>query len=237
MQQPTLTIEIFSDVVCPFCYIGKRQLEAALSQFDHKDQVKIQWKSFQLDPSLHENQGVSLYESLSARKGWSMAQTVQISNQVTSMAAQSGLGFHFETAIPANSFNAHRLIHLAKKYDQQDQMKEQLLNAYFVDGKDIDDQETLIKLGLEVGLPAHAIKEMFEQDTMKTEVEADLQEAQAVGIKGVPFFIFDRKYVVSGAQGAEIFGKALKATYDAILAPEAELVGDEGQVCTPDSDC
>lgn len=235
MESTSITIEIFSDIVCPFCYIGKRQLEEALQDFEYKDQVHIEWKSFQLDPSIQEQAGVSLYESLSERKGWSMAQTVQISNQVATMAAGSGLGLNFAETVPANSFRAHQLLHLAKAYHLQDAMKERLFQAYFTDGDNLNNSSTLQVLGEAVGLPTHALQHMFSENDQATAVQQDLDEAKSLGISGVPFFIFDRKYAVSGAQGAAVFANALEKTLEAIHTGQVPVAEESG--CGAEGEC
>ncbi|HAD14941.1 MAG TPA: hypothetical protein DCF33_21140, partial [Saprospirales bacterium] len=154
---PKMTIEIWSDIVCPFCYIGKRKLEQALAQTPQKDQVKIVWKSFQLDPVAPSNGGDYL-KNLSERKGWDMAQTRQIAQQVTDMAAGVGLEYHFEKAVSANSFDAHRLAHLAAKYGLQNEAEEALFKAHFSEGKNIADFQTLLEIGSAIGLDSNELK-------------------------------------------------------------------------------
>lgn len=233
MIPKTLKIEIWSDIACPFCYIGKHQLEKAIESSGHQDQVKIEWKSFQLDPSLQPEEGQSLYESLAERKGWSMPQTIQISQQVAAMANKEGLQLNFEKVMPANTFNAHRLLQLAKKYGLQNQAKEALMHAYFTEGKNLNAPQILQELGVAVGIPAKEIEQLWADPNFSgTEVMADIQEAQALGVRGVPFFVFDRKYAVSGAQGLAAFEQVLQKTFSAMAESGMEEVAEGGDTCS-----
>ena len=209
-----LKIQIWSDVMCPFCYIGKRKLEDALSQFENKDAVAIEWKSFQLDASFVATPGETVIDHLAEkyRKDTDWAETM-IKN-MTQNAKASGLDFHFEKAILANSFHAHRLLHLAKKYNLSNELEELLFKAYLTDGKNVNDLSTLTNLGLEVGLKKEEIENMLNSDLYTKEVIQDQEEAQAIGVTGVPFFVFDKKYAVSGAQQPETFLKTLEKAWE-----------------------
>ncbi len=208
-----MKIEIWSDIVCPFCYIGKRKMEKALEKFPHRDEVEIEWKSFLLNPDQVSDPSLNSLEYLSKAKGWSMDQTRQITAQVVDMAKAEGLDYHMEQTVVANSKNGHRLIHLAKKYRKGDEMKERLLKAYFVDGLNIDDQETLTKLGLEVGLDKEEIKKLLESKLYEDAVDQDIYESRLIGVSGVPFFVFDRKFGISGAQPDEVFDQTLEKAW------------------------
>ncbi|QKJ62227.1 DsbA family protein [Flavobacterium sp. M31R6] len=209
-----LKIQIWSDVMCPFCYIGKRKIEEALNQFENKNSVAIEWKSFQLDPSFVATPNESIVDHLAEkyRKNSDWAQTM-IDN-MTENAKKSGLDFHFEKAILANSLNAHRLLHLAKKHNLSNELEELLFKAYLTDGKDVNDLKTLESLGLEVGLEKEAIENVLNTDLYANEVRQDQEEAQAIGVTGVPFFVFDNKYAVSGAQPTDVFLKTLEKTWE-----------------------
>jgi predicted DsbA family dithiol-disulfide isomerase len=209
-----LKIQIWSDVMCPFCYIGKRKLEDALSQFENKDAVTIEWKSFQLDASFVATPGETVVDHLAEkyRKDTDWAETMV--ENVTQNAKASGLNFHFEKAILANSFHAHRLLHLAKKHHLSNELKELLFKAYLTDGKDVNNLSTLKELGLEVGLENDAIEQVLHSDAYAKEVKQDQEEAQAIGVTGVPFFVFDNKYAVSGAQQPETFLKTLEKAWE-----------------------
>lgn len=202
-----MKIEIWSDINCPFCYIGKRHLEKALKIFS-KD-VDIEWKSFELDPHTHPPKGSDQMELLARKYGKDRAWAVQMNENMTAMAKESGLDFHMEKVVPANSFNAHRLIHLAKKHDLQGEMKEKLLSAKFVEGKDIGDVSVLTNLAQEVGIPPHVVTHLFETEEFSADVRADEEMAGALGVQGVPFFVFNKKVAISGAQPVETFLEVL----------------------------
>jgi predicted DsbA family dithiol-disulfide isomerase len=196
-----MKIEIWSDINCPFCYIGKRHLEKALQSFSGK--VEIEWKSFELDPVSHPPKGSDQMELLARKYGKDRAWAVKMNENMTAMAREAGLEFHMDKIVPANSFNAHRLIHLAKKHYKQDEMKERLLAAKFVEGMDIDEPEVLTQIAQELALPALG-SEDFAKD-----VRADEEMARTLGISGVPFFVFDQKVALSGAQPVEVFLEVL----------------------------
>lgn len=204
-----MKVEIWSDVVCPWCYIGKRRFEAALANFKHRDQVEISWKSYQLDPHAPENSEKTLNEMLADKYGMSLQKAAEANQRVTGLAELEGLDYHLELAHPSNTFDAHRLIHLAASHSLQGEMKERLLQAYFTEGQRIGDIETLVKLAEETGLDANEARTVLQSDTYTEEVTADLNEARTLGITGVPFFVIDEKYGISGAQPTELFAKAL----------------------------
>jgi predicted DsbA family dithiol-disulfide isomerase len=209
-----MKIEIWSDIVCPFCYIGKRKFENALAQFPHKDQVEVVWHSFQLDPELKHVPGKSMNEVLAEKKGWSLEQTRQMNRQVTAMAQEVGLNYNLDEAIPANTFNAHRLTHLAAQHNLQDQAEERLFIAFFTEGKNIGDPEVLLQIGTEIGLPEEEVRQMLQGDVYADVVQQDSYEAQQLGIRGVPFFVINRKYGVSGAQPSELFLQTLNKVWE-----------------------
>jgi predicted DsbA family dithiol-disulfide isomerase len=229
-----MKIEIWSDIVCPFCYIGKTNFENALQKFEHKNEVEIIWKSFQLNPDLKTDLNKTTYQSLSESKGWSVEQTKQITQQVTAMAAQSGLQLNFDKAVVANTFKAHQLIHLAAKYHKQNEMKTTLLKAYFTDGKNIDDIKELKKLGNSIGLNETEIENIYQQNLYTDSVNANINEASKMGINGVPFFLFEEKWSVSGAQSSEIFLKALQHAWD---KSEKKFKSKQNVSCTPNGAC
>lgn len=209
-----MKVEIWSDVMCPFCYIGKRKFENALKQFSNSGNVEIEWKSFQLSPHMKTAPDKSVHQFLSEHKGISLAQATSLNDRVTEMARQVGLDYRFDKAVPANSFKAHRFTHFAKKKDVQGKAEEALFNAYFTEGKNIDDTITLMKLGEEIGLDPLETKQVLESDEYSNEVRHDIHEAREIGVNGVPFFVFNRRYAVSGAQDPEAFLQVLKKSYD-----------------------
>lgn len=235
-----MKIEIWSDVVCPFCYIGKRKLEKALEKFTHKDKVELEWKSFQLNPDQVTNPGLNTLEHLAQSKGWSMAQTRQITSNVEEMAKEEGLDFDFEKAVVANTKRAHQLIHLAKESGKQDEMKERLLKAYFSEGKNVDDLKTLIDLGKEIGIEEEKIKVTLESNTLEEAVDQDIYESRLIGVRGVPFFVLDRKFGISGAQPDEVFDQTLEKAWAEFAKnnPVLEIMsGTEGGSCDFEGNC
>ena len=212
-EKNKMKVEIWSDVMCPFCYIGKRKFEAALNQFPEKENVQLIWKSFQLSPDMKTDPGKNINQFLAAHKGITLQEAKRMNDHVTQLAAKVGLVYDFDKAIVANSFNAHRLVHFAKHHGKQNEAEEQLFKAYFTDGKNTDDKTTLIQLGTEIGLDATALKTVLETDKYAEDVKADIQEAHQIGVRGVPFFVFDRKYAVSGAQESPVFLQTLEKSF------------------------
>src|SRR3954469_7391036 len=168
-----MKVEIWSDFICPFCYIGKRKFENALKLFPNKDDIRIQWRSFQLDPDLKTGTNKNLYEYLAEKKGWALDYSEDIHNKMTATAREEGLEYNFDKAIPANTFNAHRLSHLAAKYNVQDAAEERLFAAYFTEGKNIDDKKALVQLGIDAGIPESEVRAMLESDLLTDEVYQD----------------------------------------------------------------
>lgn len=239
MQTQKMKVEIWSDVMCPFCYIGKRRLEQALSQFEHPADVEVEWKSFQLNPDQVTDPSISVNKMLAEKKGWTEEYARQANEYVTNMAKEAGLEYNMDKAIVANSFDAHRFAHYAKEKGKGDAAEEALFKAYFTDGKNTADHEVLASLGESIGLSAAEIKEMLAGEQYSHDVQQDIAEAQMIGVSGVPFFVLDRKYAVSGAQPVETFLGALNKSWgewQQINQP-AKLTVTEGAVCRPDGTC
>ncbi|SDE26845.1 Predicted dithiol-disulfide isomerase, DsbA family [Mucilaginibacter pineti] len=234
-----MKIEIWSDVMCPFCYIGKRRFEEALVQFENRDQVEIEWKSFQLNPDMKTDPSVNITQYLADVKGWTLEYAREMNSHVTQMAAEVGLTYNFDTAVVANSFNAHRFSHLAKQHGLGDTAEEALFNAYFTRGLNIDDNDTLVQLGTEIGLDAEEIKQTLSSDTFAADVKHDIIEAQELGIRGVPFFVVNNKYGISGAQAVPVFTQTIETAFNEWQQenPKPSLTIIEGESCTPDGDC
>ena len=209
----SLQVEIWSDVVCPWCYIGKRRFEAALAAFEHRDEVEVRWRSFQLDPDAPQTSEKTIAEMLAGKYGMSLERAAAANAHVSKLAAQEGLEYHLELAHPANTFNAHRLIHFAEHYGLQDAMKERLMRAYFTEGQRVGEIETLVRLASEVGLDAEEARTVLAADTYADKVRADERKAHLLGITGVPFFVINEKYGISGAQPREVFAKALEQVW------------------------
>lgn len=209
-----LKIQIWSDVACPFCYIGKRRLEEALTNFEHNSNVELEWKSFQLNPDTNFPPGSDPVDYLANKYGRDRAWAISMHQNVTQQAKAVGLEYHLDKSVMANTLNAHRVSHLAKKHNLGNEFEEILFKAYFTKGLNIDDNETLMQLAAEAGLPIAETEEVLNSDAFKADVKQDVAEAQAIGVTGVPFFVFDNKYAVSGAQSPEIFLQTLQKTYE-----------------------
>ena len=206
-----MKVEIWSDVVCPWCYVGKRRFEAALARFPHAGEVDVEWKSFELDPGAKptaELRGTHA-EQLQAKFGRSRAEIDAMLDRVTRMAAGEGLDFRFDLNRGGNSFDAHRLLHLAKARGRQDAMKERLDRGTFTEGLAVSDHAELTALAVETGLDEAEVRDVLASDRYADAVRADEAEARALGISGVPFFVIDRRYGVSGAQPADLFVQGL----------------------------
>ena len=212
-----MKIEIWSDIMCPFCYIGKRHLEKALESFSGRDSVEITWKSYQLDPTIPMSfeEPVGVYECLADRKGWSFEQSVQMHERVVEMAASVGLEYNFDKAVVANSLYAHRVIQLAKEKGLDDAIEEIFFRAYFTEGRDLASVTELVALGEEVGLAEADIRAAIASEEYAYRVSQDIQEGVNLGVRGVPFFVFDRKYGISGAEPIQVFIDTLNQTQHA----------------------
>lgn len=204
-----MLVEVWSDIACPFCYIGKRRLQGALARFAQRNDVRVEWRSFQLQPQLVTDASRRINEYLATAKGMPMAQVEQMQARVQDMGAGEGITFAMDRVVVANTFNAHRLLQWAQSQGHGDAMKDRLLQAYFVEGANIDDAATLQTLAAEVGLDAARASGLLASDAFGDEVRRDVAEARQNRISGVPFFVFDQKYAISGAQPAELFDQAL----------------------------
>ena len=207
-----LSIEIWSDVVCPWCYVGKRRIETALAQFDHRDDVELRWRSFELDPYAPPEREHSSAEHLADKYGMSLEQAESSNAQMTELAASEGLEYHLDRTRGGNSFAAHRLIQRAVEDGLQDAMKERLMRAYFTEGEAIGDHDTLIRLAGEVGIDGEAA---LSDQQYADAVRGDEALAARIGIRGVPYFVLNRRYGVSGAQPPELLLQALDKAWPA----------------------
>lgn len=221
-MQP-MQIEVWSDVVCPWCYIGKRRFEAALANFEHRAQVKVVWRSFELDPQAPRSSEDTLHQMLAKKYGMSVEQAAAANRRVSVLAAQEGLDYHLDLAHPGNTFDAHRLIHYAASYGLQDAMKERLMRAYFTEGQPVGDLEVLIRLGAEVGLDTEQTRAVLTGGKYADAVAADQREAYLLGISSVPFFVINGKHGISGAQPVQLYQRALARAWSR-LAPHLATV-------------
>lgn len=208
-----MQVEMFSDVVCPWCYIGKRHLEQALESFPHADQVTVTYRSFQLDPTMEKMANGTMVDHLVKKYGVSPAEAAGMNERVTNVAAAAGLEYHLEKTHPANTIDAHRLLHFAAAHGKQQQLKERLLRAYFTEGQRVDDIEVLVACAAEVGLNADDVRTMLAGDEYRAEFDADVALARSFGVSGVPFFVIDRTYGISGAQPAAVIGATLEKAW------------------------
>jgi predicted DsbA family dithiol-disulfide isomerase len=232
-----MKVDIWSDVRCPFCYIGKRKFEKALEKFPHKNEIEVNWHSFELDPTLKTDPAVNAVEHIAEIKGISKEQAEGMHAYVTNAAKEIGLDFNFEKNVVANSFNAHRLIQLAKTKGLANEAEEALFKAHFTEGKNIDDKKALIEIGLAIGLTKDDVNEIFTSDAFAQEVNQDEMQAQSFGIRGVPFFILNNKYAVSGAQSPEVFSQALSQAWTEFEKEKQPLIITEGESCSADGNC
>jgi predicted DsbA family dithiol-disulfide isomerase len=232
-----MKIDIWSDVRCPFCYIGKRKFETALESFPAKDKVEVTWKSFQLDPALETRQGEDIFSYFTRAKGVSREQAEEMFSNVTGIAKEVGLEFNIPASVLANSFNAHRLIQLAKAKGLGSQSEEALFRIHFIEGKDINDKNTLLETGVSIGLDQSEVKAMLDSTAYTDEVRRDEEAAQAIGVRGVPFFVFNDKYAVSGAQSPETFLQVLEKSWSEYEPNKSNLQIIKGQSCDTDGEC
>ena len=205
-----MKVEIWSDVVCPWCYIGKRRFESALARFDGADDVEVEWRSFQLNPQHPAGAAEPLETHLARKMGIDEAQVRAMNDRVVALAAAEGLDYHFETYRVVNTFDAHRVLQLAKAHGLGTEAHERLLRAQLVEGELLEDPAALVRLAGEIGVPEEAARATLAGDAFTDEVRADLHAATELGITGVPFFVFDRAYGVSGAQAADMFLEVLE---------------------------
>lgn len=234
-----MKIEIWSDVMCPFCYIGKRHFEEALSKFSDKEHIDIEWKSFQLDPTMPDVVEESQEDYLVKRKGMSRDQIQGMLQNVTAMGKEAGLDFNFDQSIMVNSQKAHQLIQFAKSKGLGNEIEERLFQAYFTEGKNVADITTLTELGKEIGLDENELQVAFNDDKYLYQMKQDIQEAQNIGVRGVPFFVFDRKYGVSGAQPTEAFLETLNKSFGEWREKNPKTILDisKGQSCDINGNC
>lgn len=234
----SLKVEVWSDVVCPWCYIGKRRLEAALARFAHSHDVELVWRSFELDVSAPASAAAegTYAERLATKYGCSVLQAREMNDSMTATAATEGLDFRFDLARPGNTFDAHRLLHLALEHGQQDEFKERLDRATFTEGSPVSEHRALRALAAQVGLPEAEVDSVLTTDRFADAVRADEAQAQAYGISGVPFFVIDGRYAVSGAQPADAILQVLDTAWAersplTVVAQDGDAPSCEGDAC------
>ena len=221
-----MDVEIWSDIACPWCYIGKRRFEAALAQFEHSDDVRVTWRSFELDPSAPREREGDRIDRLADKYGIPVDRAREMDNAVTEAASGEGLDFHLDSARSGATFDGHRVIHLAGEHGLQDAMKERLLRAYFSEGELIGDTDTLVRLAVEVGLDEDEVRAMLATDRFSEEVRADERLAGQFGISAVPTFVVDRALGASGAHPPEALLGLLEQGW-ANRSPVSVIAGGE----------
>lgn len=234
-----MKVQIWSDVVCPWCYVGKRRFESALAQFPHRDAIELTWRSFELDPGAKPSsphRPGAYVEKLARKYGRTIPQAQQMLDQMTATAAGEGLNFRFDISRGGNTFDAHRLLHLALTHGLQDDLKEELDHATFTEGLAVSDHTELTKVAVAAGLDEGEVRDVLSSDRFADAVRADEAQAHAYGINGVPFFVIDDKYGVSGAQPAEQLLAVLnKAWSESDESSKLVVTGGSGEVCDDDS--
>ena len=210
-----MDIEIWSDIACPWCYVGKRRFEAALAAFEHRDEVAVTWRSFELDPEAPAQRTVDSATHLAEKYGMSRDEALARQRSLAEVAAGDGLDMRSDLARGGNTFDAHRLVQLAKANGVQDAMKERLMRAYHTEGETIGDTETLARLALEVGLPEDEVRDVLATDRYAADVREDERTAMSLGISAVPFFVVDRRMGAAGAHPAEALGELLRRGWEA----------------------
>lgn len=226
-----MDIEIWSDIACPWCYVGKRRFEAALEQFEHRDDVRVTWRSFELDPAAPAEREGDRATRLAEKYGMTVERAREMERHMTQTAAGEGLDFRFDIARSGATFDAHRLVHLAHEHDRQDAMKERLLRAYFTEGELMSDHETLVRLAVEVGLDGDEVRQMLTTDGYADEVREDERTAARFGISAVPTFVVDRALGASGAHPPEALLGLIREGWTR-RTPAPVIAG--GEACGPD---
>ncbi|MCS1352553.1 DsbA family oxidoreductase [Mechercharimyces sp. CAU 1602] len=228
-----MQIEVWSDFVCPFCYIGKRKLEKALRNFEHREKVNIVFRSFELNPYAPKEGDETFAEIIAAKYGVSLEQAQAMCANMAAQAKQEGLDYRFETMIPHNTFDAHRLLHYAADHGKMDEMSERLYCAFFTESKDIADHNTLIDIAVEMDLDGSDVLDMLTSDQYTVKVRDDEALGSKLGVKGVPYFIFAQKYAVSGAQSVTVFEEVLDKAWSENV--KIEEFNSGGGSCAADS--
>ncbi|TVT61985.1 DsbA family oxidoreductase [Amycolatopsis rhizosphaerae] len=204
-----MRVDVWSDVVCPWCYLGKRRLERALAGFERRDEVEVVYRSFELDPRMPRGETVPKLPLLAAKYGRDEAEMREMEHRLEQLAAAEGLEYRLDGGVIGNTFDAHRLLHLAKERGVQAEVTERFFRAYFTEQRSVFDEDSLVALAAEAGLDAEEARTVLKEGTYADDVRADVEEARALGANGVPFFVFDNRYGVSGAQSVETFEAAL----------------------------
>ena len=231
-----MRVEIWSDIVCPWCFVGKRQFERALAEFEHGDDVEVVWRSYELDPRAPEEREGTYAERIARKYGLEVGAARAALSRIISAGAEAGIDFKFEQMRPGNTFNAHRLVHLAKERGMQDKVKQRFLEANFFEGDPIARRDAHERLAVDAGLDAAEVAEVLDGDRYADAVRVDERVAQSLGVTGVPFFLIDDSYGVPGAQDPMVFLNLLRRAWGESHR-DIEVVAGSGDVCDDDEVC
>ncbi|GGG57501.1 DsbA family oxidoreductase [Epilithonimonas arachidiradicis] len=233
-----MKVDIWSDTRCPFCFIGKKNFEKALRKFVQNDQVEVNWHSFQLDPNMKTDLSKNHYEYLSEIKGFPMPQIMQMHENLIQTGKNAGIDFNFDEVKVSNSFKSQMLVQFAKQKGKANEMEELLFEAYFISGKDIDDVAVLCEIGEKLGFTEEEIQKAVESPHLANLVNQDISAANSMGIRGVPFFVFNEKYGVSGAQPTDLFSEVLEKSWTEFSENNSKInIINEGDSCEIDGNC
>lgn len=234
-----MTIEVWSDIMCPFCYIGKTRLEKALRDFQHADKVNVVWKSFMLQPDMRTDTSMSIQEHLAGSKGISPKEAMDMTDYVVRFSAADSLDLQFDRVVVANTLRAHNLLHAAREQGKQNEVKGLLFDAYFSRGLNVDDTDVLLELAAIAGMDTDGLRSKLDNLAFQSEVDADIYESAQLGVRGVPFFVFNDAYTLSGAQDSRVFLQALEKAWSEYErnVPVGTTSGSEGKTCTPKEKC
>ena len=209
-----MKIEIWSDIACPFCYLGKREFELALEKFSSKDEIEVVWRSFQLSPSIQTNTEISIYDHLQNEKGIAEEHARKMTAGISARGKSVGITYNFDQSVVSNTLKAHMLLHFAQKYGLQNSVKERLLQLHFTEGANVDDDKVLFEICEEFEMQTKDFEQILGSKSLFNEVRADIEQARIYGISGVPFFVFDQKYAISGAQENSVFQQTIQQVFE-----------------------
>ena len=232
-----MKVDIFSDIRCPFCYVGKKKFEKALDKFANSGDIEVVWHSYQLDPYLQTQPDRDPYDFFTESKGISLQQAKMMHEHAYNAGKEAGIDFNFDNQKVANSYKGHLLIQLAKQKGLANEMEEELFKEQFINAKNIDDENELISIGKNVGLSEDEVKNALNSEDLKNKISEDGFLSRQIGVRAVPFFVFNDKYVVSGAQSPEVFLEVLEKSYEEFSAGDKGLQLIDGDSCDADGNC
>ncbi len=229
-----IKIEIWSDVVCPFCFIGKKKMEQAITKLNAEDNVEIIWHSYQLDPDFPKGTSISSTKHFSKKKGYPIEQIEGMYIQLANQGKEYGIDFHFDKSLSFNTLNVHRLIKWAKSFNKSNEMKEAFMLAYFTDGIDLSQEENILTVIGTIGIDTTKAKSILNTDTYTQEVEQDMYQSRQLGVRGVPYFLINEKEVISGAQNDKVFENVISDALKKVKPNEAK---SKEEICLPNGEC